>query len=131
VSETALFFAKAGRALNSAEHLIEDGDMDFAASRVYYAWFYVAEGLLLTQGLKYSRHGQVLAQYGNRFARTGLLDAEFHRLLVRAHNLRTMADYWSQADIDSETVTELIREGRRFLEAARGYLEAHPPEPQP
>jgi uncharacterized protein len=131
VSETALFFQKAARSFSVAERLLEDGDLDFAASRAYYAWFYVAEGLLLTQGLKFSRHGQVLAQFGYCFARTGLLDPEFHRLLVRAHNLRQMADYWSRVEIAPADVAELLREGKRFLEAARAYLEAHPHEAQP
>jgi len=131
VSESALFLEKAERSFGAAERLIEAGDPDFAASRTYYAWFYVAESLLLTQGLKFSRHGQVLAQFGYCFARTGLLDPAFHRLLIRAHQLREMADYWSRVEIDSEEVMKLLREGRRFLEAARAYLEAHPPEAQP
>jgi len=42
-----------------------------------------------------------------------------------------MADYWSRVEIDSEEVMKLLREGRRFLEAARAYLEAHPPEASP
>ncbi len=33
---------KAARALQAAERLLEGGDADFAASRAYYAMFYVA-----------------------------------------------------------------------------------------
>jgi uncharacterized protein (UPF0332 family) len=131
VNESALFLEKADRSLNTAERLLEAGDVDFAASRAYYAWFYVAESLLLTRGLRFTRHGQVNAQYGNLFARTGLLDPEFHRLLLRAFNLRQMADYWSQVEFPPAEVLELIQEGRRFLEAARGFIATLPPAPQP
>jgi uncharacterized protein (UPF0332 family) len=131
VSESVRFLEKAGRSLNVAERLLEDGELDFAASRAYYAWFYVAESLLLTRGLRFTRHGQVNAQYGNLFARTGLLDPEFHRLLLRAFNLRQMADYWSDVDLVAEEILNLIHEGRRFLEAARGFLATLPPTPEP
>jgi uncharacterized protein (UPF0332 family) len=130
VTERALFLEKAARSLNAAERLFEAGDLDFAASRMYYAWFYVAEDLLLTEGLSFSRHGQVIAQYGNLFARTGRLDPEFHRLLLRAFNLRQMADYWSQVDLVAEEILNLIHEGRRFLEAAREYLAKPSPAPE-
>ena len=43
------------------------GNSDFAASRAYYGCFYVAEALLLSEGLRFSRYGQVVAQYGRRF----------------------------------------------------------------
>jgi uncharacterized protein (UPF0332 family) len=128
VSESVLFLEKAERSLNAAELLLENGDVDIAASRVYYAWFYVAESLLLTRGLRFTRHGQVNAQYGNLFARTGLLDPEFHRFLLRAFNLRQMADYWSHVDLVAEEILHLVEEGRRFLKAAREYLEALPPK---
>jgi uncharacterized protein (UPF0332 family) len=129
VSESVLFLEKAERSLNAAERLLETGDVDIAASRVYYAWFYVAESLLLTRGLRFTRHGQVNAQYGNLFARTGLLNPEFHRLLLRAFNLRQMADYWSHVDLVAEEILHLVQEGRRFLKAGREYLEALPAEP--
>lgn len=63
--------AKAWRSLEIAESLLEDGHADFAASRAYYGCFYIAEALLLSEGLSYSRHSQVLAQFGRHFAKTG------------------------------------------------------------
>ncbi len=79
----------------------------------------MAEGLLLSKGLSFSRHAQVVSQYGLRFARTNLLDRRFHRLLVRAFALRQVADYDAQADPDANEVRHLIEEGRSFLNAAR------------
>ncbi|MEJ7819750.1 MAG: HEPN domain-containing protein [Rubrobacteraceae bacterium] len=74
--------AKARRSLQVAEGLLEDGHADFAASRAYYGCFYVAEALLFSEGLSYSRHSQVVAQFGRHFAKTGELDARYHRLLI-------------------------------------------------
>jgi uncharacterized protein (UPF0332 family) len=130
VSESAPLLDKAERSLLAAEQLFAAGHFDFAASRAYYACFYVAEGLLLSQGLEFSRHGQVIAQYGYHFARTAVLDPAFHNLLIQGFSLRQVADYDDSTDLpESEVVLELIREGRRFLEAARRFLMSPPSEP--
>jgi uncharacterized protein (UPF0332 family) len=85
--------AKARRSFEAAEGLLEDGHADFAASRAYYGCFYTAAGLLFSKGLSYSRHSQVVAQFGRHFAKTEELDARYHRLLIEAFGLRQAADY--------------------------------------
>lgn len=109
--------------------MLQDGSPDFAASRTYYGYFYIAEALLLTKGDSFSSHGQVVAQYGLRFARTEELDRRFHQLLLRALRTRALADYQVEVPIDSEAVEELIQGGREFLEAASRYLEG-PRDPE-
>ena len=114
---------KAERSFAAADLLLDAGDADFAAARAYYGYFYVAEGLLLSQGLRYSRHGQeVVAQYGRHFASEGRLDRRYHRFLGRAFELRQLADYYAvEVDVDPALVSELIKVGEEFLEAARDY----------
>ena len=58
--EVGALLEKAERSFAAADLLLGAGDADFAASRAYYGYFYVAEGLLLSEGLRYSRHGQVV-----------------------------------------------------------------------
>lgn len=113
---------KAERSFAAADLLLGAGDADFAASRAYYGYFYVAEGLLLSEGLRYSRHGQVVAQYGRHFASEGRLNRRYHRFLGRAFELRQLADYAAEVDVDSAVVSELIKVGEEFLEAARDYV---------
>ncbi|MCA1719079.1 MAG: HEPN domain-containing protein [Actinobacteria bacterium] len=128
--EVDALLEKARRSFAAAELLLREGNADFAASRAYYGYFYVAEGLLLSKDLSFSRHTQVVSQYGLRFARTNLLDRRFHRLLVRAFAIRQIADYDAQADPDADEVRLLIEEGKSFLDAAREYL-ATPRESDP
>lgn len=93
LSEIEALFEKAGRSFAAAEQLLEGGDADFAASQAYYSYFYVAEALLLSKELNFSRHSQVISQYGLHFAKTEVLDRRFHRLLDEAFTLRQTADY--------------------------------------
>lgn len=107
---------KARRSLEAAGELLRSGHADFAASRAYYGCFYVAEALLLSKGLSYSRHSQVVAQYGQHFAKTGKLDTRYHRLLISAFSLRQTADYSAApGSIESEDAEQLIEEGRQLL----------------
>ena len=116
--------AKAQRSFEAAEGLLEDGHADFAASRAYYGCFYTAEALLLSKGLSYSRHSQVVAQFGRQFAKTEELDARYHRLLIEAFGLRQAADYSAAPDTVSEEDAEhTISEGKESLAASRKYLE--------
>ena len=116
--------AKARRSFEAAEGLLEDGHADFAASRAYYGCFYTAEALLFSKGLSYSRHSQVVAQFGRHFAKTVELDVRYHRLLIEAFGLRQAADYSAAPETVSEEDAEhTIREGKEFLTAAREYLE--------
>lgn len=58
---------KAKSSLNAAGCLLETNHSDFAASRAYYAMFYVAEALLLALGKSYSKHSAVISAFGREY----------------------------------------------------------------
>ena|SRR5215218_5603623 len=123
MTKSDLLMEKASRALHAAERLLAEGDADFAASHTYYACFYTAQALLVTRELQFSRHGQVIAQYGRHFSKTRILDPRFHKLLDTTFELRQIADYQVEVPVESEAVGELIVESRQFIVAASEYLE--------
>lgn len=122
MNEIELLLEKARRSLDVAQATLEQGHPDFAISRAYYGCFYVAQAMLLSEGLEYASHGQVVAQFGLHFAKTKRLDPTFHRLLSRAFQLRQGADYATSVVIEVEWVREILEGGRRFLAAATSYL---------
>ncbi len=91
-AEMRALIAKAKASLEAAEGLVRDGHFGFGASRAYYAMFYVAEALLVWIGQSYSSHSAVVAAFGKEFAKTGRLDAKFHRWLVDAADIRSIGD---------------------------------------
>ena len=114
---------KAQRYLESARLLREAGDRDSAVSRAYYAAFYLAEVLLDTLGLSFSSHRAVISAFGQEFAKTGRLDARFHRLLISAFEKRQRADYLADAGLDDTEVGQLIADVESFGSAARAWLQ--------
>ncbi len=122
MNEIDSLLEKAKRSFDVAESTLVQGHADFAVSRAYYGCFYIAQAMLLSEGLEYASHGQVVAQFGLHFAKSKKLDPTFHRLLSRAFQLRQGADYATFVVFEPELVREILEEGRRFLAAAVAYL---------
>lgn len=121
---TVRLLRKAARSISAAERLLQSGDVDFAASRAYYAMFYVTEGLLAERGLRFRKHGGVHAAFGQSFAQSGELDSKYHRWLLAAFNKRIAGDYDVGAEVTATEVRTMIDQALEFLEEGKLYLKA-------
>jgi uncharacterized protein (UPF0332 family) len=117
------FFQKARYSLAAAELLTSEGYHDIAASRAYYAMFYVAEALLFSKGLAFSSHSAVIAAYGKEYARTGLLNPLHHQHLRDAFQIRQASDYITETEISDTKAAEIIEWGKNFLADAEDLLK--------
>ncbi len=112
----------------AAKLLLDSSYPDYAASRAYYAMFYVAEAFLEGKGLSYSKHSAVVSAFGREFAATGLVPAEYHKSLVRAQELRHVADYGPRKFVEPDKAREQIARAERFLDLARRMIGPIPEE---
>lgn len=124
--ETEKLLQKAFRSIRAAERLLEEGDVDFAASRVYYALFYIAEGLLNERELQFKKHGGVHSAFAEQFIKTKEMNPKFHSWLVDAFDERIQGDYEVESAVDAKDVAVMLEQAREFLQASRQYLENHP-----
>jgi len=113
---------------DAARLLLESGHIGFAASRVYYASFYVACSLLEGEGLKFASHSAVIAAFGQHFARSGRIPPEFHRFLRTAEELRRSGDYGPFGAVSPEEVEQGIQRAESFLKLAEDLIRRVPPE---
>jgi uncharacterized protein (UPF0332 family) len=113
--------------LAAARLLSKAGHFGFAASRAYYAMFYVAEAFLEGEGLAYSKHSAVIAAFGDRFARTGKAPADLHRHLIAAEELRRDGDYGGRNMVTQEQSRQALEHAREFLEVAARLIGPLPP----
>ncbi|MBP0013675.1 HEPN domain-containing protein [Roseofilum reptotaenium CS-1145] len=118
---------KANRSLQAARELNRTGFPDFAASRTYYAMFYIATAFLEGEGLSYSKHSAVIAAFGRIFARTNRIPVELHRYLIDAERIRLRADYNTELDISETDVEQLVSQGEEMLNFALGNIDSLPP----
>ena len=120
--EQAALIRKARESLEAARLLSGKGFTSFAASRGYYAMFYVAEALLLGEGLTYSKHSAVIAAFGQHFAKTGKIPKEYHRYLIEAEGGRNIGDYDIHSSLTLAEVDLHLDRARQFLEIAEQFL---------
>ena len=84
---------KGRRSLANAKLSHDAGDYDFAVSRAYYAMFYLAEALLLSRGLRFTKHATVIAEFTRSFVQTGELPQELAATLRAGFEERLVGDY--------------------------------------
>ena len=123
---TRQLLEKAERAIQEADVLLYALGAEFAAGRVYYAMFYVAEALLHERDQVFGKHSALHAAYGKDFAKSGLLDPKFHRWLLDAFDVRLQEDYDAVTLVSDERVEEMLEQARTFLAAAQEFLSGSP-----
>ncbi len=116
--EQGLLLKKAEDSLRAAKLLSVNGLYDFAASRAYYTMFYIAQAFLLGEGLAFSKHSAVLSAFGQQFARTGRIPAEFHRQLIEAAGIRNQGDYSLEPILTEDKANTQITHAEQFLKLA-------------
>lgn len=120
--DTLALIEKGKESLSVARELLQQGHADFAASRAYYAMFYVAQALLLHIGQSYSKHSMVIAAFGREYTKTGILDRRFHRWLIDAQDLRNIGDYGVSIHVPGEKAESVCAWAQELIEEAEAYL---------
>jgi uncharacterized protein (UPF0332 family) len=85
--------------------------------------FYVAEAMLLKEGLSFSKHSAVIAAFGRQFAKTNSALEEFHRYLLSGQDTRNIGDYDTGPGINEAAAAEQIKRAEKFVELAKSRLK--------
>jgi len=101
----------------------QQGFYEEAVSVAYYATFWAARALLLTEGAEPRTHEGVRTMLGLYFIRTGRLPQEMGKLFTRRLDNRMSADYSDINFLSSEDAEEATQQAERFLEALRPLVD--------
>jgi uncharacterized protein (UPF0332 family) len=122
IDEIAANLKRAEQSIQAARQLALGGYDDFAASRAYYAAFYAATAVLLSEGLELSKHSAVIASIHQRFVKTGKLDKGQGKALNWLFELRGVGDYGGVAHVSRQNVEQAIEAAVKFLDAIKTLL---------
>lgn len=123
--EIKYFLKLAEESHEVAGELLKIGHPRFSAAQSYYTIFYLAKALLLTKELTFSSHSAVVAAYGKEFAKTGLLDAKFHRYIIETQKRRMTGHYGEEGEEVTEgDASESLQWAEEFMQAVKQYLGA-------
>ena len=125
--------ARAEQSLAAAQALASEAYYDFVASRAYYAAFYAATALLLSEELTFSKHSGVIASIHREFVRTGRLDAQHGKNLNWLFELRGIGDYGGMVHVTEPDAEKAVRAGgdaerhlrRRLFRPRRDAFQLH------
>jgi uncharacterized protein (UPF0332 family) len=120
--EVARLLKLAQDSIRGARVLLKERLPGQAASRAYYAMFYVAQALLFSKGLTFSKHGAVISSFGKEFSKTKLFNPIYHRYLIDGFEDRHIADYGRTEDIDHNKASQHIKHAGAFLREAKKFL---------
>ncbi|GAB4496566.1 MAG: HEPN domain-containing protein [Anaerolineales bacterium] len=120
--EIAANLERAEQSIQAAITLASKGYYDFAASRAYYATFYGATALLLSQGLDFSKHSSVIASIHQQFVKTGKLSKEQGKDLNWLFEIRSIGDYGGTAHVSQAQAERAIQAAENFLKALQSLL---------
>lgn len=120
--EMKALLKKAADSIKGARILFHDELYGFAASRAYYAMFYLVSAILLTKDMSFSKHQAVVASFGQYFVKTKIFEQKFHQYLVEAFEQRQIGDYEPLEEITKQTAQKSIDHALEFLKAVNHYL---------
>ena len=110
---------RAEKALKSAKLLEENGELEDAASRAYYAMFHATRALLFSKGVNAKTHKGTISLFGEKIVKQGIMSEEYADMLRKAFDLRQKSDYEICAEASVELVKEVIKNAEQFIERVK------------
>jgi len=110
---------RAEKALKSAKLLEENGELEDATSRAYYAMFHATRALLFSRGMNAKTHKGVISLFGEKIVKQGIMSEEYADMLRKAFDLRQKSDYEIFAETSAELVKEAIKNAEQFIERVK------------
>lgn len=114
---------RANESLEAARKLFNEGYYNISASRAYYTVFYMAEAVLLTKGLTFSKHSGVISAFGQYFIKEGLIQNKYHQILRDAFRARNIGDYNYEVDISMDEADKILKKAEDFFDEMKNYLK--------
>ena len=119
--------------LAQAEECIVDVEISLAnaryrnaANRIYYGMFYAMLALGLVQQFETSKHQQMIGWFNKNFVHTDIFPKQFIRLINRAFDTRTIADYKTSVPPTLEELEVMLADMKYFIATIKAWIEANP-----
>lgn len=117
---------KAERTYKEAVGSIENGYVETAANRLYYAAYYAVSALLIACQYEASTHNGVIQMFGMAFLKTGIIGKQHGRTFNQLFSLRLTGDYEDRHIMDMETeVLPLLGPARELIELTTKMARQH------
>jgi len=118
------YLAVSRETLEDAACLVKDNRARSAVNRIYYATFYAASALILSENFATKKHSGVRALFNRHYIQTGLLDICHSKFYREIYDLRHGLDYLRGELITPEEVERLYDCAKFLIDAIEALLQA-------
>ena len=122
-TEIQSYLDRAQQDLLAAEQILNDSFYHVTVTRAYYAMFYAAQALLISQNVRRHRHAGVLSAFSEHFIKTGLIETEYAKYLGQAFESRLDSDSDITFTTDQALAEKVLYSARQFVHRAEHYLQ--------
>jgi len=109
--------------MSEARLMIEEGFLNGAINRLYYACYYIVAALLIKNGISAQTHAGTKQMLGLHFVVTGKLSPKISSIFATLFEKRHSSDYDDFAYYDKETVEKLYPQVQEFIQAVEKLIE--------
>lgn len=117
-----LMLQKAEEKLTTAEIDFNNKRYDDSISRTYYAVFHAISAVLLSKGLHYSSHAQVIGNFNKEFVKSKVFPKTFTKIVQRLFEERQIGDYDIESGITKKDAKLNLDDASKILTAINKYL---------
>ena len=118
----ALYFEHCDESIEIASQVLESRHPRSAIGNCYYAIFYAASAVLLSQGIERSKHSGVRSAFSQYFVHKHIFPDAFGKLFETLQEERESADYNMTYEPGEEVAEERLEQARHFVQSIRDYL---------
>ena len=109
--------------LEAARLMFENDFYTSAVNRAYYAIFYAANALLVTEGISQSKHAGVISAFRQYFVKTGEIAPEYSKIYGRVMEDRHESVYELGSPITPDEAQENIDRAENFVDEVEKCLK--------
>lgn len=109
--------------MEAARIMYEYKQYDDAVSRAYYAVFHAMTAALLSKGLVFSSHGQVIGAFNREFIKTGIFPVNTSSVVQALFDDRQIGDYGIISEINKTTARRHLAQANRLIESVKAFLK--------
>ncbi|MBU2584342.1 MAG: HEPN domain-containing protein [Bacteroidetes bacterium] len=114
---------KSEEKLVTAKIDFDNNRFDDAVSRAYYAIFHIISATLLSKGLHFSSHAQVIGAFNKEFIKIGIFPNSFTRMIQNIFEERQVGDYDFENEISLDDAKKTLLDAKTIVESCKSYLE--------
>jgi uncharacterized protein (UPF0332 family) len=100
---------------DDAKFLAQNERYRGAINRCYYAYFYMAKGILASKGIIVKTHSGLNTEFNRVFVKTQIIPQNFGKYLNFLFTQRQTADYEPEEEIGKEEIDEALRMVEEFI----------------